>query len=397
MQQMMEPAHAILLKRLSPEEETALEARRIMSAIEHRKFAVSKQNAPAQVNWAVDPDERTKQIQSVFMETLEPEANLYIRDAEDKQAEIDQLEITLREKVNSYSMTAYNSLEAMVQSLLLIDNGEKTYKNLHADVIGALDDCTDKFSQLSIACKDSVHDFGNKAGDCMELKDSIGRFISELKTQMDQVNGPVDSIMERKQERDQNLDKHRQREQVLAQQLRDIQSSSSDFGFQFSSIFSDNAKNDLQNRVDDAQDRLHRNAQEQHMELKKIEQFYRLAITSLNSGAAIATLIEQVQRTHEKMGLEYSHAIDHHKAADGLFRGLLDLKNKLYAGDWTSTRDRSLQVVLQLMQQDDEVFQRQAYYEDMELRVKAAIVSKLGEGAVARLLAPAAPVGYVEY
>lgn len=232
-----------------------------MSAIEHRnkqpyilshgqladvclgKFAVSKQNAPAQVNWAVDPDERTKQvwfitsilmtgdltkqIQSVFMETLEPEANLYIRDAEDKQAEIDQLEITLREKVNSYSMTAYNSLEAMVQSLLLIDNGEKTYKNLHADVIGALDDCTDKFSQLSIACKDSVHDFGNKAGDCMELKDSIGRFISELKTQMDQVNGPVDSIMERKQERDQNLDKHRQREQVLAQQLRDIQSSSS--------------------------------------------------------------------------------------------------------------------------------------------------------------------------
>lgn len=133
------------------------------------------------------------------------------------------------------------------------------------------------------------------------------------------------------------------------------------------------------------------------MELKKIEQFYRLAITSLNSGAAIATLIEQVQRTHEKMGLEYSHAIDHHKAADGLFRGLLDLKNKLYAGDWTSTRDRSLQVVLQLMQQDDEVFQRQAYYEDMELRVKAAIVSKLGEGAVARLLAPAAPVGYVEY
>lgn len=134
------------------------------------------------------------------------------------------------------------------------------------------------------------------------------------------------------------------------------------------------------------------------MELEKSQQFYELAVTSMNGGAAIATLIEQVQRTQKKMDFEYSHVTDHHAAADGLLRGLLDLKNQLYAGDWTSTRDRSLQVVLQLMQKDDEVFQRQAYYEDMEVRVKAAIVSKLGEGAVDRLLSPAAPpIGYVEY
>ncbi|CAG7558856.1 unnamed protein product, partial [Fusarium equiseti] len=362
------------------------------------EFANMRQHV-VQVNWGDDPDQKTKQIRLIFSESLEPEAKLYMQEAEEKQREIDQLESSLQEKIKSYSMTAYNSLETMVQSLLMIEKGERTYTNLHLDaIIGALDDCTDKFSQLSTACGDSVRDLGKKAGDCMELKDSIGSFISDLKTQLNEVNEPVDSIMKQKAARDQDLEVKRQRHQQLEQQLLDIKSSENDFGYQFSGFFSNDAEKNLRDRVNGAQERLDRNEIEQRMELQKSQQFYRLAVTSLNGGAAIATLIQQVQKTHEEMGFEYSHVTDHHQAADGLLRGLLDLKNQLFAGDWTSTRDRSLQVVLQLMQKDDEVFQRQAYYEDMEVRVKAAIVSKLGEGAVDRLLSPAAPPnGYLEY
>ncbi|KIL85146.1 hypothetical protein FAVG1_11575 [Fusarium avenaceum] len=349
------------------------------------------------INWAVDPDRRVKQIRGVFLELFEPEAGRYLKDAEQKQKEIDQLDTVLQEKIQSYSKIAYGSLETMVQALLLIDDGGKSYKNQHLDMVGALDDCTDKFSQLSTACGDSVRSLGEKAADCMELKDRIGRFIYELRSEMDQVNGPVQSIMDRKRERDEIYERQRQRGEVLDQQLRDLKSSTGDFGYQFSSLFSNDARNNLRGRMGDAEERIVRNEMEKNTELDKSKEFYVLAMTSLNGGAAIATLIDQVQKTHDKMDFEYSHVTDHHQAADGLFRGLLDLKNQLYAGDWTSTRDRSLQVVLQLMQKDDEVFQRQAYYEDIEVRVKAAIVSKLGEGAVARLLAPAAPVGYVEY
>ncbi|KAG5658012.1 hypothetical protein KAF25_006963 [Fusarium avenaceum] len=373
----------------------ALEAH---AAAQDRTYAAHDTSGSREpINWAVDPDRRVKQIRGVFLELFEPEAGRYLKDAEQKQKEIEQLDTVLQEKIQSYSKIAYGSLETMVQALLLIDNGEKSYKSQHIDIVGALDDCTDKFSQLSTACGHSVRSLGEKAGDCMELKDRIGRFIYELRSEMDQVNGPVQSIMERKRERDENYERQRQRGEVLDQQLRDLRSSSNDFGYQFSSIFSNDAENNLRDRVNDAQRRLAINEKEKAMELDKSQQFYQLAMTSLNGGAAIATLIDQVQQTHDKMGFEYSHVTNHHQAADGLFRGLLDLKNQLYAGDWTSTRDRSLQVVLQLMQKDDEVFQRQAYYEDIEVRVKAAIVSKLGEGAVARLLAPAAPAGYVEY
>jgi len=80
---------------------------------------------------------------------------------------------------------------------------------------------------------------------------------------------------------------------------------------------------------------------------------------------------------------------DKQDAENRLYRGPLgplELRNHIASGDWTTTRDHSLQVVLRLLAADDEVFQQNPVYEDVEVRIGGRIEARLGESAVQKLV-----------
>ena len=143
----------------------------------------------------------------------------------------------------------------------------------------------------------------------------------------------------------------------------------------------------LRTQLKDAQYRLSRNIEDQWNAKQTAEQFYQVAIIDKNASAAYMALKQRLEKIGRHFAQEFVQVIEAQNVETKLWTGLLDLKNKIWSTDYTSTRDRSLGQILRLLTLDDEVFMRQSFFEDTELRIKDAIVRKLGGDAVKRLIA----------
>lgn len=113
--------------------------------------------------------------------------------------------------------------------------------------------------------------------------------------------------------------------------------------------------------------------------------FYQLAMTARNTSAAIHVLQGRVKRVADEYDIDFRRITDELKAANLLWRGLMDLKNAIWATDLYTTRDNSLKVILDLLDMDDEVFHREPFFEETQIRIQDAISAKLGVNAVGLL------------
>lgn len=104
-----------------------------------------------------------------------------------------------------------------------------------------------------------------------------------------------------------------------------------------------------------------------------------------NASAALFGLKMMVQDISNKFDVKYKAVTDAQDVENRLCRGLLQLRNQIVSGDWTTTRDKSLQVVLSLLAADDTVLKSQEC-EDTEVRIKKAITAKMGDGSVQNLI-----------
>jgi hypothetical protein len=140
--------------------------------------------------------------------------------------------------------------------------------------------------------------------------------------------------------------------------------------------------------VDDARNRLNANQAEQNQAKDRMETLYQLSIFTRNASSVLTLLKERIRTISDGFDDEFKGVITAQDVESELWKGLKQLKNNIWSPEFTSTRDNSLRLILQLLTADDEVFLRQEYYEKTEERIKVAIRAKIGEDAVERLTVP---------
>lgn len=116
--------------------------------------------------------------------------------------------------------------------------------------------------------------------------------------------------------------------------------------------------------------------------------FYQLTMVARNTSSAIQILKVEIEKIANEFDVDFRRVTDELKVANTLWRGLMDLKNVIWATDLYATRDSSLAVILNLLESDDDVFHREPFYEDTQVRIQNAICAKLGPDAILKLKSP---------
>jgi len=154
-----------------------------------------------------------------------PEAQRYAREIAAKREAIAALQAENSQQIEDSAKIAYDSLESVVSALLLIENGDKTLSRQSSTIIEALESTAAKFSDLSKVSEENMLELGVKSGDCMELGDSAGCFISGLEAKIADLNKLVPVVFGTKNTHDHILDEKRRREGELHSHLRSAEES----------------------------------------------------------------------------------------------------------------------------------------------------------------------------
>ncbi|KAK0659492.1 hypothetical protein QBC41DRAFT_47006 [Cercophora samala] len=345
-----------------------------------------EQNWKDDCNWSNSPLTKIDRLRDKYTKFLLPESRRYIRAFEEKTEAINTLQADNIQRTEDSAQIAYGSLEAVVHSLLLIERGDRTLSRQSSTIVEALDSTATKFSDLSQVSEKNMWELGVKAGDCMELKDSVGCFLDNLKAKIAELNNLVPHIFNQKARQDHIADERRKRQQTLVDQFQAAQNALGNVLNIIANFFDRSVIRNARQNLRRARIALDDNRRDQERAQGMSRAYYQLAITVRNVSAAIYNLQLAMEGLKQKIDDQYSFVTDKQSAETRLCRGLLDLRNQIVSGDWTTTRDHSLQVVLKLLTADDAVFARSLCYKDVEARIKESITAKLGHGAVQKLI-----------
>ena len=155
---------------------------------------------------------------------------------------------------------------------------------------------------------------------------------------------------------------------------------------QFLSFFDSSVEERLREALRDAEARLNENLEHERKTWDTVERLDQLAATAMRASSAFLAFKEQVAGTSAAFNEEFARVTMMQTVETGLWEGLLELKNHIWATDYVSTRDKSLRQILILLSADDAVFMRQDYYENAEVRIREAIRQKLGENGLKSLM-----------
>ena len=117
-----------------------------------------------------------------------------------------------------------------------------------------------------------------------------------------------------------------------------------------------------------------------------VESLDQLSVTAMNASSTFLVFKGKVAGTSSDFNKEFARVTVMQTVETGLWEGLLELKNQIWATDYVSTRDKSLRQILILLSADDTVFMRQGYFEQAEVRIREAIRQKLGENGLKNLM-----------
>nr|CDP31114.1 Putative protein of unknown function [Podospora anserina S mat+] len=331
-------------------------------------------------------DTRIDRLRNKHSAFLLPETHRYIKAFEEKTEAINSLEAKAVRRTEDRAKVACGSLEVVVHSLLLIERGDKTLSRQSSTIVETLDSTAAKFSNLSQVSEEHMWELGVEAGDCMELKDSVGCFLDNLEAKISELNSFVPHVFDQKARQDRLVDERRSREKALADHYRNAQNALGNVGNVIANFFDRAVMRNARHRLKLAHTALADNRREQERAQSMSRAYYQLAMTVRNLSAAIYSLQITLEKLKQDIGEKYSYVTDKQSAETRLCRGLLDLRNQIVSGDWTTTRDHSLQVVLKLLTAGDAVFIPRRHYEQVQARIRDSITAKLGNGAVQKLI-----------
>lgn len=157
-----------------------------------------------------------------------------------------------------------------------------------------------------------------------------------------------------------------------------------DFGNQILGVFDfTGSTNDrLQNDLKDAYRRLEENYRDREEAGREVEEFESLAQFHAESIVEVLGFQEQLRLIAERFDVQYKKLTSAQTIENRFWEELLRLKDYVCQTNYTSTRDSSLRIILQLLKADDDTFHRQEYYEMAQAAIESQIVLRLGKDAL---------------
>ena len=327
---------------------------------------------------------------------------------QDKIQAIATLQEENRNRVKNTAEKAYGAMEKVVNLLLSVEDGDERLSRRNTPIVTALRASVEDFELLCTISRKNKEELGIKGGDCKELGDGASRLARSLGQRATGLNRDATAVYTSRNEYYDKWQMYSGEEDNLQSRVRSRRSSvevstkhlfwrnfhptelccvSQGIGNAFLNVFDSHVGDGLRNRLRDAEDRLNANRQHQREAKDTAERFYKLAIYAKNASAAYMSLRQELERRSSDFGEEYVKVTEAQNVETNLWAGLIDLKDKVWSTDYISTRDRSLRQLLNLLTLDDAVFMRHEFFEGAEIRIKDAIVRKLGEDAIDRLVA----------
>ena len=153
-------------------------------------------------------------------------------------------------------------------------------------------------------------------------------------------------------------------------------------------MFDGGLRDRLGRELSEAEDRLNKNLESQRQAQAASERYYQLAVFAKNASSAFMALKQRLGFVVTDFAEMFVRVVEAQNVEVELWTGLLDLKDKIWSTEYVSTRDHSLRQLLRLLTLDDNVFMRQEFFENTEVRIKNAIETELGVEALKRLMEP---------
>ncbi|KAF2853716.1 hypothetical protein T440DRAFT_287039 [Plenodomus tracheiphilus IPT5] len=350
------------------------------------------------ISWAADRSGRKSQIDREVA-ALATRARRFVSEVDEKIREVTAVEDEDKVQIRDASHLAYDSLREVVDRLLKIENGGRQLSRQDPAICATLDEAVRQFRILSDISRENAQQLGSHAADYMALGDQAATFFDDLQSYVDSVNIDVPYIWSAMEAHKVVFQEKQGREGELRGQVESAQGSRDDIGNNFLGFFNPSVLTILDSTLQDAKDRLERNHNDQRQAREQMTEYYKFAIWCRNAGSVVLELKGMVQHASEAFDVEYSKLTTAQLVENGLWDGLMSLRNHIDQTDYRTTRDSSLRVILKLLQMDDKIFLRQQVYEDTEDAIKVAIKKKLGEDALARLqqIAPIESNGINDY
>ncbi|KAJ5614567.1 hypothetical protein N7528_008221 [Penicillium herquei] len=261
--------------------------------------------------------------------------------------------------VSDAARLSYVTLEEVVHTLLQIENGKTRLSRENSSVLDLLHTTVEKFQDICGTSKHSAADIGLEAETCMRLGDNAHRFLGDFTDAMRTLNIESAAIW-----------KVREQESV---------------GTDILNFFDSGVSQRAEQRCREAAAGVNENEARIREKERKALIYYQLAMAARNTSAGILMLHRQVDNVAKEYDVDFRRVTDELTVANTLWEGLMNLKNVIWATDLYTTRDNALRVILQLLETDDEVFHREPFYEDTQVRIQDAICAKLGNDAVLKL------------
>ncbi|KAI0206633.1 hypothetical protein F4808DRAFT_466644 [Astrocystis sublimbata] len=340
-----------------------------------------------QIRVDIDPYGRRGQIQRHFW-YLEHESQTLQQTLTEKINSLNSLKNDQYQKVHDAAHTAYDSLVAVVDSLLTLESGGRRIARVDKTIVDKLEQVVANFAKLSEISKQNAWELGVGATQCMVLGDGATTFVGDLDLRMVTLNSQISGIWTIKQQADNDLNFLQLEESDRRRGVDRARDGRNDGGNKFLGFFDSGVIERLDRDVRNAESRLAENQQRQNQTRDKITTYYQLTMFHKNASAAIAGIKDQVKVLAAEFDTEFKRVIDAQKAEDRLWGGLLDLRNKVLSSDFVSTRDNSLRVILELLQLDDGIDLNHDCLEAAELKIKGKVCARLGDNAVIELTAP---------
>ena len=147
-------------------------------------------------------------------------------------------------------------------------------------------------------------------------------------------------------------------------------------GNRFLSLFGSDIEDRLRDELLDAEYRLNDNYSDQRSAQNSVESYSRLSNLAKNVGSVF---LDHKNQLIVGFNEEFTRVTNAQKVETGMWQGLIELKNHVWATHYVSTCEKSLQQILKLLCADDTVFMSGDLYEAADLRIKVDIRQKLGD------------------
>ncbi|PYI09490.1 hypothetical protein BO78DRAFT_384363 [Aspergillus sclerotiicarbonarius CBS 121057] len=294
--------------------------------------------------WADDPEREQDQLKALF-NSLQDRADCLGIGRDRKNEYIDLLIRDSNDCIEGNADCAYRSLGHAVESLLDVQSGNSRLSRSHPAIVRILSDAVSQFEKLSQICREVTEDIGLEMGNMIALMDETTRFMRELKHRMGELNSSVPRIFTVIRTREQEWKEHRAAEPSLRKAVGDAEEERNDVGNSILGFLNPNVRENLEGKLQVARDRLARNLGDQPLARSKYESYYRYAMVVRNASAAFASLHDRLAQITACFRDRYNQLLSVLLAMNEIWRTSLVLRNVLWDADFTTSKDRALQVV----------------------------------------------------